>query len=159
MLNKCEYMWTVWCYFTIFYCGALGSHKTNGVKKFPGTHQINYYLIDSNLSMKSDYALSENCCKVSQREKLTSGDWQHANSWGPRYCSEKQPIKVSEYNLKVIFKYASTLYLKAIYVYRYIYVYMCVFVCTRSVQKVSSHVIWKIGKFIEEDTKYKKHCT
>ena len=29
----------------------------------------------------------------------------------------------------------------------------------RSVQKVSSHVLWKIETFIEEDTKYKKHCT
>ena len=29
---------------------------------------------------------------------------------------------------------------------------------TRSVQKVSSHVIWKIETFIEEDTRYKKHC-
>ena len=29
----------------------------------------------------------------------------------------------------------------------------------RSVQKVSSHVIWKIETFIEEDTRYKKHCT
>ena len=30
---------------------------------------------------------------------------------------------------------------------------------TRSVQKVSSHVIWKIETFIEEGTRYKKHCT
>ena len=30
---------------------------------------------------------------------------------------------------------------------------------TRSTQKVSSHVIWKIETFIEEDTRYKKHCT
>ena len=29
----------------------------------------------------------------------------------------------------------------------------------RSVQKVSSHVIGKIETFIEEDTRYKKHCT
>ena len=29
----------------------------------------------------------------------------------------------------------------------------------RSVQKVSSHVIWKIETFIEEDTRYKKHRT
>ena len=29
----------------------------------------------------------------------------------------------------------------------------------RSVQKVYSHVIWKIETFIEEDTRYKKHCT
>ena len=29
----------------------------------------------------------------------------------------------------------------------------------RSVQKVCSHVTWKIEAFIEEDTKYKKHCT
>ena len=28
-----------------------------------------------------------------------------------------------------------------------------------SVQKVSSHVIWKIETFIEEDTRYKKHYT
>ena len=30
---------------------------------------------------------------------------------------------------------------------------------TGSVQKVSSHVIWKIETFIEEDKRYKKHCT
>ena len=30
---------------------------------------------------------------------------------------------------------------------------------TRSVQKVSSHMIWKIEIFIEEDTRDKKHCT
>ena len=35
----------------------------------------------------------------------------------------------------------------------------CSVICTRSVQKVPSHVIWKIETFIEEDTKYKKHCT
>ena len=29
----------------------------------------------------------------------------------------------------------------------------------RSVQKVSSHVIGKIETLIEEDTRYKKHCT
>ena len=29
----------------------------------------------------------------------------------------------------------------------------------RFVQKVSSHIIWKIETFIEEDTWYKKHCT
>ena len=29
----------------------------------------------------------------------------------------------------------------------------------RSVQKVSSHVIWNIETFIEEDTRYKNHCT
>ena len=29
----------------------------------------------------------------------------------------------------------------------------------RSFQKVSSHVLWKIETFIEEDTRYKKHCT
>ena len=29
----------------------------------------------------------------------------------------------------------------------------------RPVQKVSSHVIWKIETFIEEDTRYNKHCT
>ena len=29
----------------------------------------------------------------------------------------------------------------------------------RSVQKVSSHVILKIETFMEEDTRYKKHCT
>ena len=29
----------------------------------------------------------------------------------------------------------------------------------RSVQKVSSHVLSKIETFIEEDTRYKKHCT
>ena len=34
-----------------------------------------------------------------------------------------------------------------------IYIYM------RSVHNVSSHVIWKIETFIEEDTRYKKHCT
>ena len=28
----------------------------------------------------------------------------------------------------------------------------------RSVQKVSSHVLWKMETFIEEDTRYKKHC-
>ena len=28
-----------------------------------------------------------------------------------------------------------------------------------SVQKVSSHVLWKIETFIEEDTRHKKHCT
>ena len=27
-----------------------------------------------------------------------------------------------------------------------------------SAPKVSSHVIWKIETFIEEDTRYKKHC-
>ena len=51
----------------------LGFIKTNGVKKFSGTH-INYYSIDNDLSVKSDYALHEYCCKVSQREKLTLGD-------------------------------------------------------------------------------------
>ena len=30
---------------------------------------------------------------------------------------------------------------------------------TRSVQKVSSHLLWKIEMFIDEDTRYKKHCT
>ena len=29
----------------------------------------------------------------------------------------------------------------------------------RSVQKVSSHVLWNIETFIEEDTRYKKYCT
>ena len=29
---------------------------------------------------------------------------------------------------------------------------------TRSVQKVSSHVIWNIERFIEEDTRYNKYC-
>ena len=29
----------------------------------------------------------------------------------------------------------------------------------RSVQKVSSHVIGKVETFVEEDTRYKKHCT
>ena len=29
----------------------------------------------------------------------------------------------------------------------------------RSVQKTSCHVMWKIETFIEEDTRYKKHCT
>ena len=29
----------------------------------------------------------------------------------------------------------------------------------RSVQKVSSHVLWKIEPFLEVDTRYKKHCT
>ena len=29
----------------------------------------------------------------------------------------------------------------------------------RSVQKVSSHALWKRETFIEEDTRYKKHCT
>ena len=29
----------------------------------------------------------------------------------------------------------------------------------RSVQKVSSYVVWKIEVLIEEDTRYKKHCT
>ena len=29
----------------------------------------------------------------------------------------------------------------------------------RSVYKASNHVIWKIETFIEEDTRYKKHCT
>ena len=29
----------------------------------------------------------------------------------------------------------------------------------RSVQKVSSHILWKIEKFMDEDTRYKKHCT
>ena len=29
----------------------------------------------------------------------------------------------------------------------------------RSVQKISSHVIWKIETFFEENTRYKKHCT
>lgn len=52
----------------------LGFIKTNGVKKFSGTHHINYCLIDNDLSVKSDYALNEYCCKVSQREKLTLGD-------------------------------------------------------------------------------------
>ena len=28
----------------------------------------------------------------------------------------------------------------------------------RSVQKVSSHIVWKIETFIEEDTRYTKHC-
>ena len=31
--------------------------------------------------------------------------------------------------------------------------------CSRSVQKISSHVMWKIETFIEEDRRYKKHCT
>lgn len=52
----------------------LGFIKTSDVKTFPGTHQINYYLIDNDLPMNSDYALSEYWCKVSQREKLTLGD-------------------------------------------------------------------------------------
>ena len=30
---------------------------------------------------------------------------------------------------------------------------------TRFVQKVSSHVLWKTETFIEEDTRYKRHCT
>ena len=30
---------------------------------------------------------------------------------------------------------------------------------TRPVQKVSSHVTWKIQALTEEDTRYKKHCT
>ena len=30
---------------------------------------------------------------------------------------------------------------------------------TRPGQKVSSHVQWKIETFIEQDTRYKKHCT
>ena len=30
---------------------------------------------------------------------------------------------------------------------------------TRSVQKVSSHAIWEIETFTEEDTRYRKHCT
>ena len=29
----------------------------------------------------------------------------------------------------------------------------------RSVEKVPSHVLWKIETSIEEDTRYKKHCT
>ena len=29
----------------------------------------------------------------------------------------------------------------------------------KSVQKVSSHVIWKMETFIEEDSRYKNHCT
>ena len=29
----------------------------------------------------------------------------------------------------------------------------------RSVQKVSSHALWKIETFTEDDTRYKKHCT
>ena len=29
----------------------------------------------------------------------------------------------------------------------------------RSVQKVSSHVLWKRETFVEEDTRHKKHCT
>ena len=29
---------------------------------------------------------------------------------------------------------------------------------TRSIQKVSSHVIWNVETFTEEDTKYKTHC-
>ena len=33
------------------------------------------------------------------------------------------------------------------------------FHCTRYIQKVSSHVIWKIETFIEEDTRYKKYYT
>ena len=32
-------------------------------------------------------------------------------------------------------------------------------VYTRHIQKVSSHVIWKIETFIEKDTTCKKHCT
>ena len=32
-------------------------------------------------------------------------------------------------------------------------------VCVYSVQKVSSHVIWKTETFTEGDTRYKKHCT
>lgn len=69
-------LWIGWCYFSSFYHyhGTFGCHKTNDVKKFPGTHQINYYLMDNNLSMKSDQALNNYCCKVSQREKLTLGD-------------------------------------------------------------------------------------
>ena len=35
----------------------------------------------------------------------------------------------------------------------------CILKDTSSVHKVSSHVIWKIETFIEEDTRYKKHCT
>ena len=30
---------------------------------------------------------------------------------------------------------------------------------TRSIQRVSSYVIWIIETFIEEDTRYQKHCT
>ena len=48
-----------------------------------------------------------------------------------------------------------------------IFKYMCICgVCygnvaqvyMKSVQKVSSHIIWKIETFIEEDTRYKKQC-
>lgn len=67
-------LWIGWCYFSSFYHRTLGFHKTNGVKKFPGIYQINYYLIDNDRSRNSDYALSECCCKVSQSEKLTLGD-------------------------------------------------------------------------------------
>lgn len=59
-------LWIGWCYFSSFYHGTLGCHKTNGVKKFPETRQINYYVIDNNLSIKSDQSLTNYCCKVSQ---------------------------------------------------------------------------------------------
>ena len=42
------------------------------------------------------------------------------------------------------------------FIYHYIYTHIYIY---RSVQKVSSHVIWKIETFIEEDTRFKKHCT
>ena len=41
---------------------------------------------------------------------------------------------------------------------RLIVVIVLQYVYTRSVQKVSNHVMWKIETFIEEDTRYKKHC-
>ena len=34
---------------------------------------------------------------------------------------------------------------------------LCFYQCTRPIQKVSSHVIWKIEIFIEKDKRYKKH--
>ena len=41
----------------------------------------------------------------------------------------------------------------------YMYMHMCVYMYTRSVQMVSSYVIWKIETCIKQDTRYKKHCT
>ena len=59
------------------------------------------------------------------------------NIWYPKKAWEDFKQKWS------IFKYIET----------HIFVYM------RSVQRVSSHVIWKIETFIEEDIRYKKHYT
>ena len=37
--------------------------------------------------------------------------------------------------------------------------FVCVYIYKWSAHKLSSHVIWKTETFIEEDTRYKNHCT